>query len=267
MAGPRETLPLVTLLTDFGTRDVYVGVMKGAIARINPALRVIDLTHHIPPQDVAAARFNLMNAVPYFPAGTVHVAVVDPGVGSERRAIALQTAQGYLVGPDNGIFDGVLQMGGAIAGVELTNPIYWRDPNPSDTFHGRDLFAPAAAHLASGVPLAKLGRAVDLASLVTLALPSWQRQGCCITGCIQYLDHFGNAVTTIPQGAIAGQAWRVEVAEHSLPGHTTYSAVAVGEPLALVGSHGLIELAVNSGSARENLQLHVGDRVAVWCAS
>ncbi|MHC5725640.1 MAG: SAM-dependent chlorinase/fluorinase, partial [Nostoc sp.] len=142
--------PLVTLLSDFGDRDVYVGIMKGIIAQINRRLTVVDLTHQIPPQDIAAARFCLMNAYPYFPVGTVHVAVVDPGVGSKRRAIAVEFAQGFLVGPDNGIFSGVLSQSPAIAAVELTNLNYRRTPQPSKTFHGRDIFAPIAANLASG---------------------------------------------------------------------------------------------------------------------
>ncbi len=152
---------LVTLLTDFGLSDVYVGVMKGVITQINPRLRVVDLTHQIPPQNITAARFSLMNAYPYFPKGTVHVAVVDPGVGSHRRAIAIQLDSGFLVGPDNGLFSGVLSQTKVIAVVELTNPEYWQTSAPSQTFHGRDIFAPVGAHLASGVPLKQLGETID----------------------------------------------------------------------------------------------------------
>jgi len=136
---------LITLLSDFGLKDVYVGVMKGVIAQINPGLTVVDLTHQIPPQNIAAARFNLMNAYLYFPVGTVHVAVVDPGVGSHRRGIALQIDAGFLVGPDNGLFSGVVHQTGVIAAVELTNAQYWWTPTPSTTFHGRDIFAAVGA--------------------------------------------------------------------------------------------------------------------------
>ncbi|MGG6295399.1 SAM hydrolase/SAM-dependent halogenase family protein [Leptolyngbya sp. AN02str] len=256
-------MALMTLLTDFGLQDAYVGVMKGAIACISPTSQIIDLTHAIPPQDVAAARFVLMTAVPYFPMGTVHVAVVDPGVGSTRRAIALQFAQGYLVGPDNGIFGGVLQQYPAIAAVELTNSNYWHVPNPSHTFHGRDVFAPVAAHLANGVLLERLGQPIDPASLVTLEFPNWEQEGDRIIGCIQYVDHFGNAVTNIPESAIALQDWWVEIAGHLLRGRTTYAEVAVGEPVALIGSHNFVEIAVNGGSAKARLQLQVGDRVVI----
>ena len=157
---------VITLLSDFGDRDVYVGVIKGVIAQINPKVAIVDLTHQIPPQNIAAARFCLMNAYAYFPVGTVHVAVVDPGVGSRRRAIAVEFAQGFLVGPDNGIFSGVLSQSPAIAAVELTNLNYWRTPKPSKTFHGRDIFAPVGANLASGVPLKQLGQEIDPATLV-----------------------------------------------------------------------------------------------------
>jgi S-adenosylmethionine hydrolase len=143
---------IITLLTDFGLQDPYGGVMKGAIATLAPTATVIDLTHQIPPQDVAAARFALMSAFPYFPSGTVHTVVVDPGVGTARRAIAIATEASYLVGPDNGVFSGVLTQTTVRAAVALTNPRYWRTPDPSQTFHGRDIFAPVAAHLALGCP-------------------------------------------------------------------------------------------------------------------
>jgi S-adenosyl-L-methionine hydrolase (adenosine-forming) len=155
-----EDARILTLLTDFGLNDVYVGVMKGVIAQVNPQLRVIDLTHQIPPQNVTAAQFNLMNAYPYFPPGTVHVAVVDPGVGGTRRAIAIQLAEAFLVGPDNGLLSGVVAQKQVIQAVELTNTRYWRNATPSSTFHGRDIFASVGAHLASGVAIAEMGDAI-----------------------------------------------------------------------------------------------------------
>lgn len=266
---------LLTLLTDFGLTDTYVGVMKGAIAQINPTLKVIDLTHQIPPQDIAAARFHLMTAYPYFPAGTVHVAVVDPGVGGQRRAIALQLSGGYLVGPDNGLFGGVLERHPVLAAVELTNPTYWRTASPSATFHGRDLFAPVGAHLASGVALAELGRAIAPDSLIQLDLPTWNQTGQTPTGHIQAIDHFGNAITTIPASAIpasalSAQTWALRVAPSAspaepwgpIPGGKTYADSNPGELLALIGSHGYVEIACNRGNAQRQLGLAVGD--AVW---
>ncbi|MBW4562137.1 MAG: S-adenosyl-l-methionine hydroxide adenosyltransferase family protein [Mojavia pulchra JT2-VF2] len=254
---------VLTLLSDFGDRDVYVGVMKGVIAQINPKLRLIDLTHQIPPQNIAAARFCLMNAYPYFPVGTVHVAVVDPGVGSRRRAIAVEFAQGFLVGPDNGIFSGVLSQIPAIAAVELTNLNYWRTPQLSSTFHGRDIFAPVGAHLASGVPIQQLGREIDPATLVQLDI------GCCnqtttgVRGCIQYIDYFGNLVSNIPGVYVQGKTWCVQIAGLTIPGCNTYSDVEVGETAALVGSHGWVEIAINSGNAYSQLQINLQDTLEV----
>lgn len=250
---------LLTLLSDFGLSDVYVGVMKGVVAQVNSSLTVVDLTHQIPPQNVAAARFCLMNAYPYFPAQTVHVAVVDPGVGSKRRAIAVEFADGFLVGPDNGLFSGVLNQSPAITAIELTNPRYWRIPQPSNTFHGRDIFAPVGATLASGVPIAQLGRAIDPSTLVQLNIPEYITDSG--VGCIQYVDHFGNLVTNIPAAAVQSQTWSVIAAGLTIPGCQTYSDGKDGCAIALVGSHGWVEIAVNGGNAQAQLQLDWGARV------
>lgn len=254
---------IITLLTDFGLSDVYVGVMKGVIAQINPALTVVDLTHQIPPQNIAAARFNLMNAYPYFPGGTVHIAVVDPGVGSHRRAIALQLDVGFLVGPDNGLFSGVLNQNRVIKAVELTNPNYWRTPTPSTTFHGRDIFVTAGAHLASGVPLEQLGEVIDPKTLVQLTIPERALTVDGVAGCIQYIDHFGNLITNIPAIDVQGKTWSVAVGDQVILSSQTYSDLPLGEVVALIGSHGWVEIAVNGGSARSQLQLDWGDTVQV----
>lgn len=266
---------ILTLLTDFGLQDPYVGMMKGAIAQINPQLTVIDLTHQILPQDVASARFALMSAYPYFPAETVHVAVVDPGVGSSRRAIALAIgtdatqATGFLVGPDNGLFSGVLQQRTVLAAVELTNPKYWRDAQPSSTFHGRDIFAPVAAHLASGVPLTELGTAIASNTLRQLDTPTrtykqdLSQPATTITGYIQAIDHFGNLITNIPSSDVFGKEWLAVVNGIVLCGKQTYSDRQAGELLALIGSHGWVEIAVNQGSAQATLKLTIGNSVQV----
>ncbi len=254
---------IVTLLSDFGLSDVYVGVMKGVIAQINSTLTVVDLTHQIPPQNIAAGRFNLMNAYPYFPVGTVHIAVVDPGVGSQRRAIALQLDAGFLVGPDNGLFTGILNQNPVVAAVELTNSEYWRTPTPSTTFHGRDIFASVGAHLASGVPLEHLGKVIDAATLVQLPIPERTPIAGGIVGCIQYIDHFGNLITNIPAADVQGKTWSVAVGdsptetlrERIILGSETYSDRKLGDIVALVGSHGWVEIAVNGGSAHSTLQL------------
>ncbi|WP_353932118.1 SAM-dependent chlorinase/fluorinase [Okeanomitos corallinicola TIOX110] len=254
---------IITLLSDFGNNDVYVGVMKGVISQINPNLNLIDLTHQITPQNVTAGRFCLMNAYPYFSDGTVHLAVVDPGVGSKRRAIAVQLAQGYLVGPDNGIFSGIFSQHPIIAAVELNNYKYWRKSQPSSTFHGRDIFASVAAHLASGVSLQELGNQINPETLIRLNIGECQRKTNGVEGCIQYIDHFGNLVTNIPASCVESKPWYVKVNNLTIPGCTTYSDVKMGEVLALVGSHGWVEIAVNSGNAQKQLQMRYLDNVQV----
>ena len=258
-------LSLITLLSDFGAQDVYVGVMKGVIAQINPGLQVIDLTHLIPPQNIAAGRFCLMSAYSYFPASTVHVAVVDPGVGSQRRGVAVKFAGGYFVGPDNGLLSGVFSLSPVQAAVELTNPDYWRSPHPSSTFHGRDIFAPVGAYLASGVSIEQLGNPIAPDSLVQLSL-LYQQSEAEINGCIQYIDTFGNLITNIPAAAVRG-SWSVKVKDIFIPSGQTYSDLQVGELIALGGSHGWVEIAVNGGSAQSRLQLDWGDSIAVVTVS
>ena len=257
---PTRLLP-IALLTDFGTTDVYVGVMKGVITQVNLGLTILDLTHEIPPQNVDVASFQLLNAYPHFPQGTVFVVVVDPGVGSHRRAIAIQTPKAFFVGPDNGVFSRVLQLEKAIAIVNLNNSEYWYKPHPSATFHGRDIFAPVAAHLASGVPIQNLGSALATSDLHQLALPDCQATAQGIDGVIQAIDYFGNLITTIPGSRIPQQPWSIRMGDRHLPGGTTYSSVLPGEPLGLIGSHGWVEVAVHGGNAQQQLQKHVGDTV------
>lgn len=254
---------LITLLTDFGVTDVYVGVMKGVIATINPALTVIDLTHHIPPQNLAAARFNLMSAFAYFPTETVHICVVDPGVGSQRRGIALQLNKGFLVGPDNGLFSGVLKHSSIVKAVELSNSQYWRTASPSQTFHGRDIFAAVGAHLASGVLIEELGNLIDPESLVQLIIEEPLQTEQKIIGCIQYIDHFGNLITNISANLVKGKNWSVVVGKRQILSRQTYSNCQTGEIVALISSEGWVEIAVNGGSAQSQLQLYYGAKVEI----
>lgn len=259
---------IITLLSDFGLSDAYVSVMKGAIAQINPAVQVIDITHQIPPQNVGAGRFVLMTAIAYFPPRTVHVAVVDPGVGSQRRAVAIALGTpfeepiGFLVGPDNGIFSGVLDQFPAYSAVELTHAQFWRTDEPSGTFHGRDIFAPVGAHLASGVPLVELGTAIAIESLVPFSLPPYFQTEDTINGYIQATDHFGNLITNIPAAALS-HSWSITIGALSILSAFTYGDRPVGELLSLIGSHGWLEIAVNSGSAQTRLNLKIGDPVGV----
>ena len=255
---------VITLLTDFGYQDGYVGIMKGVIAGLCPTAKVIDLTHAISPQNIAAARFTLLNAYAYFPPGTIHTVVVDPGVGTERRAIAVQTPDGYLVGPDNGVLSGVIDQAGPIAVVALTNPQYWRTTDPSTTFHGRDVFAPVAAHLAAGIPLSALGTAIAPESLVKITLPTPTMTETSAIGHVQHIDHFGNIITTLPATVAHQQSWQMQVGEIDIPLCRTYGEVPIGQALALVGSHGWVEIAVNGNSAQQRFRLAVGDTVQLF---
>jgi S-adenosylmethionine hydrolase len=250
-----SVLHLVTLLTDFGRQDIYVGVMKGVIANIEPQIQTIDLSHDIPVQNVIAARFCLLTAYEYFPPNTVHVAVVDPEVGSIRRAIAIEFDRGFLVGPDNGLFSGILNRVEAISAVELTNSQYWRTHYASNTFHGRDIFAPVGAHLASGIPLAELGETIAIESLVKSPVPQFQIEEKQITGCLQYIDRFGNLISNIPNELITTRHQTVQVVDRLIKLSKTYSDVPVGELVAIAGSHGWLEIAVNSGSAGHELNV------------
>ncbi|MBX2864912.1 MAG: SAM-dependent chlorinase/fluorinase [Leptolyngbyaceae cyanobacterium MAG.088] len=252
---------LITLLTDFGHKDSYVGVMKGVIAGIGPHNQVIDLTHDIQPQSILGARFNLLASYSYFPAKTIHIVVVDPGVGTQRVAIAAQvsTPRGHqtVVVPDNGILTGFC----ITAAVALTQTDYWLTSQPSNTFHGRDIFAPVAAHLANGVPMEKLGPSISAADLVCLDIGTATSTPIGYDGSIQYSDHFGNLITNIPGQNLRSRPWQVILGEHRLPYYRTYGQTEPGTALALIGSHGYVELAINGGSAAQILATQIGDPV------
>jgi hypothetical protein len=256
-------MKIITLLTDFGLNDVYVGVMKGVIATINPEIKVIDITHNIPPQNIAAARFCLINLYSYFPPDTIHIAVVDPGVGSSRRGIAIKSDQGYFIGPDNGIFSGILSLTNPTIVVELNNKKYWRTPNPSNTFHGRDIFAPVGAYLSNGVQIENLGSKIDLNSLVKFTFPEYQKIDHKITGCVQYIDYFGNIITNIPANIIEPKNWSVKINNFVIPKGSTYNDVKMGEFVSIIGSHGWLEIALNCGNAAAQLQLKLGTIIEV----
>ena len=192
---PALAVRLLTLTTDFGLDDAYVAAMKGVVLTINPALHLVDVTHGIAPQDVMGAAFVLREAVPHFPPETVHLAVVDPGVGTERRALAARIGGQFFVGPDNGLLS--LLPGGAEpeAAVVLDRPAFWRTPRPSATFHGRDIFAPVAAHLSLGRSLEEVGTRISGLTPLHWALPITDEQG--IQGWVVHVDHFGNCITNI----------------------------------------------------------------------
>lgn len=256
---------VITLLTDFGLEDGYVAAMKGVIAGVAPEARVVDVTHLVPPQDVAFARFRLLTVAPFFPPGTIHLVVVDPGVGTARRAVAIQCRSGScLVGPDNGVLTAALEADPPLRAVELTDVRFWRTASPSSTFHGRDLFAPVAAHLARGVPLEVLGQPLATERLVTLELLPLRTLPSGAEGAVQAVDRFGNLISNVPGALLPdGSAWRTSIAGRTLPGARTYGEVPPGEGLALVGSHGFVEVAVNRGDARRALGAGIGDPVQI----
>lgn len=262
--------PVIALITDFGLHDSYVGTLKGVIAGIAPDANVIDVSHGVPPQDIHEGAFQLLLAHRAFPPATVFCGVVDPGVGSERRAVAVR-ARGdgvgpfTFVGPDNGLATGMLVDTVAEACVVLDEPRYHR-PVVSSTFHGRDVFAPVAAHLAAGVPLEACGRSVDAASLVRLP---WRDAKAVTDGFeaeILHHDPFGNLITNLKVEQLGGRigAWRVWLDSVPIgPIHRSFSDVGSGRPLAYVGSSGHVEVAVRDGSALRLLDVGPTTRVLV----
>jgi len=272
--------PVIALMTDFGTTDIYVGVMKGVIQNICPQAQIIDVTHAIAPQNIQHGAFTLLNAYRYFPPGTIFVTVVDPGVGSDRRLIAVQAGDYTFVAPDNGVLSYVLAELGDAYAVELTNTEY-RLPNVSATFHGRDIFAPAAAHLAAGVNFEDLGTPMD--HLSVFAPPDFMIDGDMITGEVLHIDHFGNIITSIgtlewltknqlelrPRFGDEKASLRFHDADVMLNERTfegivgNYAVTTPGDWLAMVGSSGFLELAINQGNCASRLGTLIGDPVKI----
>lgn len=278
-----DIFPPIVLTTDFGLSDAFVGVMKGVILTINPRAVVIDLTHDLPPQEVAAAAFVLGVNHPYFPPDTIQVAVVDPGVGTARRAVLLVTPTARVIAPDNGLLSGILKdyldtppaSPGRVAvpppltAYELTNPDYRRHP-VSSTFHGRDVFAPAAAHLSLGRPPESFGP--PLSELVWLPLAAPVVQDGTVQGEVIYIDRFGNLITNIPAGQLPPAPLTVSLANRTIPGlsrtfHDPDIAPASfpDQPplIALIGSNGYLEIAVPDGNAAATLGVGRGAAVLV----
>jgi S-adenosylmethionine hydrolase len=241
---------IITLLTDFGTADGYVGEMKGVILSAIPDAVIVDISHALPPQDVDAARLTVARVWRKFPRGTIHVVVVDPGVGTERTALAVEVDGRLLVGPDNGVLSPALLSPGART-VALAVP-----PDAAPTFHGRDVFAPAAAALARGRSVDSMGQPYAGAIIRRTPEPRRVESGH-IAGEVILIDRFGNAVTNL----VGRRDMIVEVGGIELPISRTYADAEPGRPLALVGSAGLIEIAVRDGSAAADLQLARGARI------
>ncbi|MFB0568249.1 MAG: S-adenosyl-l-methionine hydroxide adenosyltransferase family protein [Nitrososphaeria archaeon] len=259
---------IITLLTDFGTRDTYVGAMKGVVLGISPTVRIVDLTHDVPKFNVRYAAFLLRSSTPHFPRGTIHVVVVDPGVGSPRKAVIVETRRSFLVGPDNGVLSPAARLEEVKRVVEIEDEKYML-PQRSKTFHGRDVFAPAAAHLARGVPLDEFGH--FLHRIVELRSPEPQIRDDEIVCEVLHIDGFGNIITNIDPiflsktGMKSGSMIRVKSALRAFRMQLcrTYSDVEKRKMLALIGSHGLLEIAANQGDAAKSLRTRIGRRLKV----
>ena len=259
--------PAVALLTDFGAADGYVGVMKGVILGIAPGVTLIDLTHDIPPQDIREAAWVLHTSWRYFPAGTIFLCVVDPGVGTGRRPVALRAGDRLFVGPDNGLFSYVLAAMEPEAAVTLDDPHYHL-PGASATFHGRDIFSPCAAHLAAGVPLAALGSPLDPASLIRFAPPRPTWDGETLRGRVLHVDHFGNLITSV-SGALATVALAAPDVTLRLGTYTitdrarTFAGGPEQRLFVLLDSSGHLAIALRNGSAAAYMGAGRDEEIAI----
>ena len=270
--------PVITLLTDFGLTDADVGSMKGTVLGINTQARLADITHNVPPQNILHGAFVLGAAWRYFPPGTIHLAVIDPGVGTQRKPLLIQGNGASFLAPDNGLLSFVLppeqtrlslftpyqaQVPETFRAYALTNDKYWRNP-VSDTFHGRDIFAPVAAHLSLGVAPEELGQPVTTLTRLALPVPRWEAGS--LVGHVQHIDSFGNLVTNISSEAVSegGTKMVVELAGVKVMGLASSYAVA-GGPVALFGSHGYLEVALPGGNAATSMGMSVGGQVTVKC--
>lgn len=254
--------PIIALLTDFGTRDHYVACMKGVILQINPKAIIVDITHEINPQDIYHGAFVLRQALPYFPPRTVFVAVVDPTVGSTRRVLAACYNDRYVLAPDNGLLT-LLHRDASLQGIRLVDNRQYYAAQVSRTFHGRDIFAPVAAHLSRGVPFDRVGPVVDRIEVLSLGRPVLHPDGT-IDGQVVLVDHFGNLITNISVADLSAAHVRrhhlqVTVGDRPIGLiHAAYSDVPLGEPLALIGSTQMLEIAINGGNASQTLGIGRG---------
>ena len=257
--------PIITLLTDFGTKDHYVASMKGTILNVNPQCILVDITHHVSPHDITEGAFILSNAYSSFPKGTIHLSVIDPGVGSSRAPILLVTTHYFFIGPDNGLFTLALKKERVRKAVVLSNPKYFLS-RMSTTFHGRDLFAPAAAHLSMGVKPEAFGPILD--SWIKIDFEDPRTRGRLLMGKIIYIDAFGNLISNIDDQKLFNHVRKgsfvVRVGKRNIQGlKKAYSEGKKNELMALIGSGGFLEISVREGNAQKVLEVKRGDRITV----
>lgn len=254
--------PLIALLTDFGLHDWYAASMKAVLLNICPRARLVDITHDIPPQDVVAGAITLAASAPWFPPSTIFACVVDPGVGSDRPLLAAQADRAIFIGPDNGLLGLVLERATQRQLVRLTNPRYWL-PEISQTFHGRDIIAPVAAHVARGCPLRRLG--VPVVRYHTLRLPALHPTATSVRGGVVYVDRFGNLITNLPAALVKPPShYHLRYQRRRVRLVLSYHQGRPGELIALAGSSGYLELAVPGQSAAERYRGRRGDAVRLY---
>jgi S-adenosyl-L-methionine hydrolase (adenosine-forming) len=261
-------MKFITLLTDFGVRDGYVGVMKGVIYGIAPHVQIADISHTISPQNVLEGALAIGRVAPYFPPGTVHIAVVDPGVGTARRPIAARIGSQYFVGPDNGLFTVLVERAERsrdhVSLVHLDRPRFWL-PNVSNVFHGRDLFSPVGAHLANEIPLEDVGTRID--DVVRLEIPRVEQSPTGFRGEVTSIDHFGNLATNITRDHLTGmelKSLKVTVGGTEIKGLvSTFGDRSPGELIALFGTANDLTVSIVNGSAARHLNVRVGEPVEV----
>ena len=258
--------PIITFLTDFGSQDYFAAAMKGVILSINPTAQIVDITHEIPPQDIHAAAFNLLAAYKDFPANTVHVAVVDPGVGSTRRAVLIECAEQFFVGPDNGIFSWVCERDGNYRAIHLTNENFFRHP-VSATFHGRDIFAPVAAALSNGVAPEEFGPSIENLIHLDSLRPKILSDGA-IEASIIHIDRFGNCITNLTREILGDDLSRVTlvVSDREISSFRRYYREAEDkerEVFCVIGSTGFLEVVAANSSAASILGARRGQTVSL----
>ena len=258
--------PFITLTTDFGTTDAYVAAMKGVIYSINPACIITDVSHHVGPQDIIGAGFLLASVYRYFPEGTIHCAVVDPGVGTSRRPLIIQASGFFFVGPDNGLFSFVLSGSEPVRVHVITNPDYTLTP-PSTTFHGRDVFAPAAAYLSGGTDLSAFGTQISDYCVLPVSGSDISPDGT-LCGAVIHIDRFGNIITNITGNCFEGFAgtgpFRLTIQKHACSRRVeTYAQAHDDELFCLIGSSGYLEVSVKNASARDRTGARAGDPVCI----
>ncbi len=261
--------PIITLSTDFGWEDPFVGVMKGVILGINPQVRLVDLTHALSHHHLLESAFILNSAFPFFPPGTIHLVVVDPGVGGERRLLVIQDQDDLWIGPDNGLFSLVLKNHPEAKLIHLTNRNYFLE-NVSQTFHGRDIMAPAAAHLSLGVSILEMGKPIS--DPVRLDIPEPEITNGRIMGQVLWVDHFGNLISNISERMLSpsrsGPELRIFIGTHEISGiYRSYSQGRPGDLVALIGSSGYLEIACNLGRAAEKIGFKAGEILKIEVVS